>query len=376
MSLTLSVTSSSTLFVTNIPTNITSLVFESSVDGVQYTSLPGSPVSINVGTTAYSLTISLIPSAYYRVSAAGGTPSVAQYILRTQGATGSSTSSFTNVGTGSATIGSTSVTLNANGNAVTSDQIYSPSQAIYYQLTTPVQASMGNGNYTMSLYSGAFDSGQAGGSLVSAYFRVTTSAGPTTTVQLFRCDNGAETEIVMSPAITVTQPTSLALYWDGTNTVYYYVGNVLRTTYRYTNTWASIRSAVQVATLTTPFTLSDVRLYVTGGIPTSTNWRLDLRNVTGTSLTSATSPAITNSTYGAYYYITNSGFANLTLPNITSTTDTGAFYVLRNNTSSYLSVSLTGASGLPAASLPSSPLVIPPSNSVTLVWTGSAYVLF
>lgn len=376
MSLTLSVTSSSTLFVTNIPSGATQLTFESSVDGVNYSSLssvPASPIPITIGTTAYSLTVTLIPSVYYRVTITAGTGSgtsaTTQYILQTRGATGSSTSSFSNVGTGTATIGSTTVTMNSNENAVISDQTYSGSQSVYYQLTTPAGTSMGNGSYVMSLYSGTFSTAEAGGSSTSAYFRVTTS-GANTTIRLFRRDNGAETEIVLSPAIVVTSPTSLALYWDGTNTIYYYVGNVLRTTYRFTATWSTVRSSIRVTTLTTPYTLSDVRLYVTGGVATATNWRLNLSNVTGTSL----SP--TSSTYGTYYYITNSGFANLTLPAITSTTDTGAFWVLRNNTSSYLSVTLAAGSGLPVEALPSSPLVIPPSNSATIVWTGTAYVLF
>lgn len=367
MSLTLSVTSSSTLFVTNIPTDVTSLTFASSSDGITYTNI-GSAITVPVGTTAYSLTNTLIPSFYYRVTTSGSATATVQYILQTRGATGSSTSSFSSVGSGTPPIvAATSVTLNATNNAVVSDQTYSSSQAVYYQLTTPVGALMGNGNYTMSLFSGTFANGQSGGSSSSAYFRVTTS-GSSTSVQLFRRDAGAETEI--GTAITVTTPTQLALYWDGTDMVYYYVGNVLRTTFRFGTAWSIIRAAVQVASLTTPYTLTDMRLYVTGGVPTATNWRLNIQAVTGTSLTSSTSPAISTATYGRYYNITNSGFNALTLPSITAATDTGAFWVLRNNTSSYLSVSLTGATGL------SSPMVIPPSNAVTIVWNGTAYVLF
>jgi hypothetical protein len=43
---------------------------------------------------------------------------------------------------------------------------------------------------------------------------------------------------------------------------------------------------------------------------------------------------------------------------------------LRNNTSVYLSISVTNPNGVP------SPLVIAPSNSATIVWSGSAYVMF
>lgn len=364
MSLTLSVTSSTTLFVTNIPANAETLTFASSLDGVTYTpisSVPASPIAIPTGTTAYSFTTQLIPSSYYRVTTGSGSNAVTQYILQARGAAGSSTSSFSNSGgSGFATIGSTSITLNNSGNSVLSDQTYSASQALYYQLTTPVGTSMGNGNYTMSLYN--VESGTGSSSTISAYFGVITS-GSTTTVRMFRRDSGAEVQL--GSDITISTATQLALYWDGTNTIYYYVGNTLRTTYRFTNTWATIRGAIQVAALTTPFTVSDTRLYVTGSVPTAVNWRLNLSNVTGTSV----SP--TASTYGTYYYITNTGFNALTLPAITSGTDTGAFWVLRNNTSVYLSATLSGTfTGL------TSPMLIPPSNSATIVWTGTGYVLF
>jgi hypothetical protein len=184
---------------------------------------------------------------------------------------------------------------------------------------------------------------------------------------MFRRDSGAEVQL--GSDITVSTPTQLALYWDGTNIMYYYVGNTLRTTYRFTNDWGTIRAAVQVAALTTPFTVSDARLYVTGSVPTAVNWRLNILNVNGTSLTSSSSPVLTNLTYGTYYYITNSGFNALTLPAPVAS-DIGAFWVLRNNTSVYLSISLTTPYGLP------SPLVIPPSNSATIVLTATGYVLF
>jgi hypothetical protein len=97
-------------------------------------------------------------------------------------------------------------------------------------------------------------------------------------------------------------------------------------------------------------------------------------SVTGTSLTAGTSPAISTSTYGTYYYITNSGFNALTLPTTTAGSVVGSYWVLRNNTSTYLSVTVTNNANL------SNPLVIPPSNSTTIVVTTAssspAYVLF
>jgi hypothetical protein len=108
-----------------------------------------------------------------------------------------------------------------------------------------------------------------------------------------------------------------------------------------------------------------------GRIALSQNWRLNIQSVTGTSLTSGTTPSISTVSYGTYYSITNSGFNQLTLPSpAPAALDGGAFWVLRNNTSIYLSITVTNPGTL------ASPLVIPPSNSVTIIWNGSAYVLF
>jgi hypothetical protein len=105
-----------------------------------------------------------------------------------------------------------------------------------------------------------------------------------------------------------------------------------------------------------------------GPLGTSSAARLTIQAVTETSLTSGTSPAISTATYSTYYDITNRAFNTLTLP---STTDTGAFWVLRNNTSVYLSITVTLTSG----SGPSR-ITIPPSSAVTIAWNGSAFVLF
>jgi hypothetical protein len=100
--------------------------------------------------------------------------------------------------------------------------------------------------------------------------------------------------------------------------------------------------------------------------------RITTANVTGSTLTTTTTPAISSATYGTYYNITNSGMTGLGLP--TTPTDTGAYWVLRNNTSAYLSLNLTNPSNLV------SPLVIPPSNSTSIVVSGiggnTGYILF
>jgi hypothetical protein len=100
--------------------------------------------------------------------------------------------------------------------------------------------------------------------------------------------------------------------------------------------------------------------------------------VTGTSLTTGTTPPISNTNYGTYFNITNSAFNTLTLPTSTYSTDSNAYWVLRNNTSSYLSITTTytGTGGGGSASL-----VIPPANSTTIMFTSNtsgsnAYTFF
>jgi hypothetical protein len=86
--------------------------------------------------------------------------------------------------------------------------------------------------------------------------------------------------------------------------------------------------------------------------------------VVETSATSLDFSTNTSTTWNEYYYITNSGFNALTLPSATTTSTAGKFWVLRNSTSSTLSITLTNTLTL------TSPLYIPPSNSATLVISG------
>ena len=89
--------------------------------------------------------------------------------------------------------------------------------------------------------------------------------------------------------------------------------------------------------------------------------------------TISTTTLTVTSTSGIYYNITNSGFSGLTLPAV-SGLFTGAYWVLRNNTASYLSVTITygtGGSGI------TSPISIAPSTSTTVAYSGSGvFVLF
>ena len=88
---------------------------------------------------------------------------------------------------------------------------------------------------------------------------------------------------------------------------------------------------------------------------------------TGPTPTTITSSPISATTLtvgssATFYNLTNSGFNTLVLP--ASTPSNGTFWVLRNNSGSYISITtITNTStGL------TTPLVIPPSNSITLVW--------
>jgi hypothetical protein len=125
------------------------------------------------------------------------------------------------------------------------------------------------------------------------------------------------------------------------------------------------------------YSFENVRMYPTGKIgptghtgPQVTN--ITTQNATGATLTSTSVPVLTTATSGTYYNITNSSFNTLILPTSVVGFTAGSFWVLRNNTSTYLSITVSNQQ----SSTPPNPLVIPPSNSVTIVWNGTTYVLF
>lgn len=76
---------------------------------------------------------------------------------------------------------------------------------------------------------------------------------------------------------------------------------------------------------------------------------------------SGTSVALTAGNYNKSYYITNSAFNAVTLPTITNRFDAGSYWTLRNATAGNLAITLTNTLNL------TSPLVIPASNTTTLV---------
>jgi len=117
----------------------------------------------------------------------------------------------------------------------------------------------------------------------------------------------------------------------------------------------------------------DVAGIARSGIPVS--------SLTGTSATFGANA------FGIYYYITNSAFSNIGLYNTSGGSTgtggtappigTGWYVTLRNNTGSYLSITVNGL----LASTPASPFTIPPSNSVSIAYDanlagGAGYVFF
>jgi hypothetical protein len=115
------------------------------------------------------------------------------------------------------------------------------------------------------------------------------------------------------------------------------------------------------------------QLDVSGGLTIRNGFRPLYMNVSGTSLT------VPSNSFGTHYNITNSAFSALTLPAINWSNDSNGYWIFRNNTSSYLSTTITYTSN--ATTAPTNPVVIPPGNSTTIMVTypgatTSNYVLF
>jgi hypothetical protein len=121
---------------------------------------------------------------------------------------------------------------------------------------------------------------------------------------------------------------------------------------------------------TTPATALDVN----GGVTIRNGYRPIYSNVSsGTSLT------VSANSYGTHFNITASTLTGITLPTITWSTDSNAYWVFRNNTGTYLSITFTYTGSYTSA--PTNPVTIPPANSTTIMMTypggtTSNYVLF
>jgi hypothetical protein len=135
------------------------------------------------------------------------------------------------------------------------------------------------------------------------------------------------------------------------------------------NLFFSNSSNLGIQTIT-PATALDVN----GGVTIRNGYRPLYSNVsTGTSL------SISANTYGTHYNITTTALTAITLPTITWASDSNAYWVFRNNTGTYLSITFTYTSA--GTTAPTNPVTIPPANSVTMMLTypggtTSNYVLF
>jgi hypothetical protein len=148
-------------------------------------------------------------------------------------------------------------------------------------------------------------------------------------------------------------------------------------TVRYCKNGVVLYTSTITPSTTAPYFL-DAAIYTSGGVfndvtfgqggaygatgPTGPNGALNLIVTENTG----TSQTLSSTNYNNYFYLTNAGFNAVTLPATTATTNAGAFWSLKNATSSSLSITLTNTLTL------SSPLVIPPTNVSTLVISGSA----
>jgi len=134
------------------------------------------------------------------------------------------------------------------------------------------------------------------------------------------------------------------------------------------NLFFSNSSNLGIQTIT-PATALDVN----GGVTIRNGYRPLYSNVTTTPLTVAAN------SYGTHFNITTSTLAAITLPTIVWASDSNAYWVFRNNTGTYLSVTFTYTSA--GTTAPTNPVTIPPANSVTMMitypgGTTSNYVLF
>jgi len=115
---------------------------------------------------------------------------------------------------------------------------------------------------------------------------------------------------------------------------------------------------------TTPATALDVN----GGVTIRNGYRPSYSNVSsGTSLT------VPSAAYGTHFNITASSITGITLPTVVGSTDSNAYWVFRNNTAGYLSITFTYTTA--GTTYPTNPVTIPPANSLTMMVTFPSSVL-
>lgn len=171
-------------------------------------------------------------------------------------------------------------------------------------------------------------------------------------------NSGSNVSVTLTNNIGLTSPQTLSngvaytLYWNGTSN--YLINNQGPT--------GSTGAAGAASTVTGP----------TGGLGNTGPTGLGSTGPGGgaskivVAENATTSQTLSSANYNTFFYLSNSGFNAITLPASTSTADGGNYWTLRNGTSTYLSITLTNTLTL------TSPLVIPPGNSVTLVVSGTS----
>jgi len=226
--------------------------------------------------------------------------------------------------------------------------------------------------------------GRNGGGGGAGYY----GGGGGDTTNFNACGGGGGSSYTTNPLFTLTSGSnSPNSYYEAPGTSSpYYVSNVAAG-----GTGSASGNGLVVITTNIAFVLSEAmrihsngylgigttspatHLDVSGGLTVRNGFRPLYMNVSGTSLT------VASNSFGTHYNITNSGFSSLTLPTINWSNDSNGYWVFRNNTSSYLSTTVTYTTA--GTSAPTNPVVIPPANSTTIMVTypgatSSNYVLF
>jgi hypothetical protein len=119
---------------------------------------------------------------------------------------------------------------------------------------------------------------------------------------------------------------------------------------------------------TTPVTALDVN----GGVTIRNGLRPLYSNVITASLSSGVYTVPANA-YGTHFNITTSAITGITIPTVTGATDSNAYWVFRNNTGAYESITFTYTTA--GTTFPTNPVTIPPANSITLMVTFPSSVL-
>jgi hypothetical protein len=131
---------------------------------------------------------------------------------------------------------------------------------------------------------------------------------------------------------------------------------------------------VAVGTTTMP---AFAGMAITGGLSLTNGYRLIYSNITTSNTSGAPLTLPATNAYGTHFNITNTGFGFVSITS-QSSADSNAYWVFRNNTGTYLNITITYTT---TASGPTT-MVIPPSNSTTLMYNGTttssttAYVFF